>query len=947
MRGKGPPVILRSSCGVSDGQPRASVDPPDDQPLVAKDEQIGVGMKRTDPWASNGQRPISWSRALAVTAAIVSALVLYGGLARASSTARGQLHRGGVAIGPQRARRAVSAGRDRRVVAGDVTELAGRVAAAWRGQPARWRIVAAPGDARGSEAPRLSFPAALDARFQAKVLGQYALRLTVGRGNHTVSSPVKLEAVPGTPMVPINTHAGDPNHPAITIGANLYHPLTTGMPDWGVAFVLVLKRSDLSKVDEATFSLKTWAEAVPRWIADHQLNNGHHEGDLVIVSIWPGRHDAASSNPFAFIGADLLDHSAQPNAFYSAIGVPGMHAGDADEGYLPATAPQASVGMRGYLSPDQHLDYGYIPSTEIILHYGASDRCASAPNCQTQTSGFWVRVFDPYTFRPINSRLFYTGANPAPFAQRAEADSMAEELDAIPPGDLVTVESFSSRSADGAYPRPVWDHLTRSNMEKLALAIAHVGGTRNGFNRAAGMVPAAESRGAVYTLVGWAGAGEGEGAESAAGVNGVGDTARLDLVLRPDHHSLLRPAEVTTNGEGPSALSELVLDRGKEKWPLTNDPGAMRAFAYLGSQDERLGSDPRSAYWIQNLNQSATTAIIDKLDHVAYPASSDFTKEQFETARAELIEELGWVGKVRAYLTDLSSPFSDNALSSWVTAQTVADEIYESVKPPDDETAMSWIEFVKIILHLADPVTHDISGHVADLLDFGVWAYGASTSGVPTGGEFRVKANKLGKELADRAEKAKLTYERVGDAIVSDYATLKELGTHAGCNPRDKECPPQWAFTTADQVRASVDVYRATEALAYEKLVPLAYRVYALDPPAQLFKPPIYQEQYKCGGRFGPHPFSNVPTKASATLLQVFDPSGVETNQYQLYALGKPVFLACGYVTPPPNEILDRMFDPVSDSGDPDVGGLGISQAQFLAGQEHTMYRGENTRWQP
>jgi hypothetical protein len=192
---------------------------------------------------------------------------------------------------------------------------------------------------------------------------------------------------------------------------------------------------------------------------------------------------------------------------------------------------------------------------------------------------------------------------------------------------------------------------------------------------------------------------------------------------------------------------------------------------------------------------------------------------------------------VRAYLTDLSSPFSDNALSSWVTAQTVADEIYESVKPPDDETAMSWIEFVKIILHLADPVTHDISGHVADLLDFGVWAYGASTSGVPTGGEFRVKANKLGKELADRAEKAKLTYERVGDAIVSDYATLKELGTHAGCNPTDKECPPQWAFTTADQVRASVDVYRATEALAYEKLVPLAYRVYALDPPAQLFKP--------------------------------------------------------------------------------------------------------------
>ena len=828
----------------------------------------------------------------------------------------------------------VSAGRGQRGLVGETIELTGRVGRARQGLPDRWRVTSEPRNARGRQAPSLSW-SRLDALFRARVPGVYRLRLTVGRGAAAVSGSVSVTEIPATPMVPVHTMVGVSSHGGIRVGDVTYEsPRATVQ-------VVVLARKTLGFVSNTVYALHTLYQME----ADLKKLPAT---DLVIVSLRSlptgYKNDSNLIKALSYIGAKFSVPYDTPWVDYSAIGVPKMHEGEADQMIAPAAGgseQQPAAAMRGYLSPDQYLEYGYIPSRQVIRHYGADNRCAPDETWHgircpvaSEGAGFWVESFTPYTFTPIESNRHYfaTGGSDNASQQYAAA-LMAEKLGSIPRGDVVTVESMSSRAANGAYLSPVGHNIDRQTMEKLALAVARVGGTRNAFNRAAGMVPAAASAGAVYTLVGWAGAGEGKGAESAADVNGVGDTARLDLVLRPDHESLLRPAEVTTNGDPPSALSELVLDRGKDKWPLADDPGAMRAFAYLGSTDGQLGSDPRSAYWTQDLNQTATNAMIAELEHVAYPTGSDFTKEQFETARVELIKELGWVGKVRAYLGELSSPFTDNALSSWATVQTVADKVYKSVAPPNDETATSWNELVKLILHMLDPVTAGVSGHVADLLDFGVWAYGASKSGAPTSGEFRVKANELGARLVERALEAKPTYDRVGDAIVSDYAALRELGTNAGCNPSDPKCPRQWAFTRADKTQASVDVYRAAEALAYQTMIPLGYWVYEMR-PAVLAKPPIYQEQYKCGGG---HPFSNVSTKASATLLQALDTKGKE-NEYQVYALAQRGYPS-EYPDPPTVEVRDRMFDPVSQSGDPNAGGLGIPQAQFMADAErHKWY---------
>jgi hypothetical protein len=897
-------------------------------PVVASDalpatKPIGVWMTRSGRSMSHLAR--GWMRALTLASLVAVGLAAQVGVAAAR---------------PQR--QAVSAGRDRRVVVGDTIKLEGRVARTRTGSLDRWKVTYEPRNARGRKAASLR-SSGLVARFRARVPGVYRLRLAVGRGAAAISDSMSLTEIPATPMVPVDTMVGDLMHQGIMVGGKTYHQDGDGLP---FAQVLVLERNSLALVSNTSY----WGDDSPGEMeADLKKLPAT---DLVIVNIRQLRHhelcdDGNLIRALSYIGAKFSVPCDALPVDFSAIGVPGMHAGEANQRVAPTKDSAPPAAMRGYLSPDQYLEYGYVPSTQVTLDYGADDRCAHAPGCVAGRGGYLVRVFDPHTFKPANGdgSFFWTTGD-------GNAEPMAKALDSIPQGDLVTVESVGAQARNGPNPpsgpflRLVGPLNSRQTMMGLDAAIARIGGTRNGFNHAAEMVPADSSHGDVYTLVGWAGAREGQGAESAAGLNGVGATARLSLVLRPDRDSLLRPAEVSTNADHPGALSTLVLDRGKDTWPLADDAGAMRAFSYLGSTDEQLGSDPRSAYWSQNLNQSATNAIIAKLDHVSPPPGADFTQEQFDTARAELIKELGWVGKVRAYLNDLSSPFTDNALSSWAGVQTIADKVHDSIDPPNDEIVTSWLELVTKILQLAAPFSEGGTADVADLLDFGVWAFGADKLGAATNGEFRVKANELGARLVERAQDAKQTYDRVGDAIVSDYADLRELGTHAGCNPGPSNpgCPPQWAFTKADQARASVNVYRAAQAIAYETLVPLVYHVYELL-PADLTKPPTYQEQYKCGAV---HPFSYVPTNSSATLLQTLDPAG-GNNEYQVYVLGVLRALHL-WADPPRPEIASRMFDPVPDTADPNAGGLGISPERFLSGAQHIeagSVPAGNCFWQP
>lgn len=234
----------------------------------------------------------------------------------------------------------------------------------------------------------------------------------------------------------------------------------------------------------------------------------------------------------------------------------------------------------------------------------------------------------------------------------------------------------------------------RAALSRLAGAVASVGGTRHLFNTS-GRTPFT-----AYSLVGWGGAGEGNGEETSAVKDPKPGDSRLRGALTPDHQSLFKPTTVSAVDQPPDALAQLLLQPATP-WPLDGDAGAQRAISYIGSQDSRLGTNPRAAYWTQPFDQATWDQIAGDVKDLQYPGDGEgFNRDDFEAARRELGQEMTWVGRVRAYLKNLSSPFADTGLASWANLTTIADKVKDALKPPDQRGAMLALDIVGGVLSI-------------------------------------------------------------------------------------------------------------------------------------------------------------------------------------------------------------------------------------------------------
>ena len=736
-------------------------------------------------------------------------------------------------------------------------------------------------------------------------------------------------------------HLGDVG---VRVGGEFY--ARTGGAEKGVATmqVLVLDRDNLQERDNRRFDLTgNWQGPLEEFLK--QLGNT----DLVIVAVQPSDRAQpikVDTNPLARIGAKLFDGSANPNVWYSAIGVPGMQLGDADEKDVRPDAYKADrSGLDGYLSPDQHDNYGYIPSTHVNLRLDSEHACPPAASLCRYGTGYVVRVLDAHSGDPLPGREHFfetnAGGRDSEFYDTLAARDMVRALEGVKDDEVVTIQSFSTQVGPDRYLPAISGLVPRVWTAQLANQVARLGGTWDAFNRTARMDPGPDSHGVAYSLVGWGGAHQANGAERAAQRTGQQQEAELALTLRPNHASLLRPADVTDGVADVNVLSDLMLDRDSEKWPLSDDPGAMKAFSYLGqhSGSKKLGADPRAAYWSQNLDPTTLDSIRGDVEKTTYPdGNGEFTKTQFDTARAELARELRYVANVRTYLNLLSTPYGAGlAIDSWAKVHRIADQVQQSVRAPDDWTTASWRDLIRLLLETTKPATGHASSAVGALFDLAVWAFGATEDGAPTADQFRVKANQLGEELADRAVGAERTYHLVGDAIVSDWHSLRLIGEYGGCNPQGatpEECPSKYAFDEHDRVKASDAIRRAVESLIYEKLVPLAYTTFDLKATHGSHPPTDVAAQFYCP--FPGHIFHDFPKQSWVALERVIDPVN-DDNEYQTYILSRP--------NPGSTDrdalttITKKMFDSVTD------GGLGISPERFLVAQPHREVDAVGCHW--
>jgi hypothetical protein len=828
----------------------------------------------------------------------------------------------------------VGAGPDRRVVAGAKAHVHGEVSQGQRSN-LRWRVVRAPGRRaavgattdRASTRPVLGSRRGRTARFRPPTPGRYVLELGHPHGDGTVKDRVALSAVPPTPLVPIDT--GTANEP-ITVNGQSY-PIRPDLPHF--IQMIVLDRKTLKFV-----SHNSYPDDGNQLLADLSDPKKFDKTKLVIVST-----RVVYNYPFAdnvtkaleSIGVPDLGGMSSPVQAYAAVGIPGLKPGSADYA-VSNTTRSDDERMRGYLSPDQYENYRFVSPVAHEVQLGADDPlpCDSSQSCNV-SAGYQVTIRDRYRNTPVfNSSqptAFETGggSNPTQAAQ-----DMTALLNSAPSGSVISVQAVST--LDGGTYRPPVGGVARQAMVDLASAIAAAGGTRNAFNRAAVTRGAPASNGHVYNLVGWAGAGEAEGVEAAAGVDAGGDAPSISATLRPGRNSQLRPSEAELGDDRGAGLVELAMEPVTSGWPLDDRPGALLALSWLGKQDERLGPDPRGAYWTQELD---TNALITKLTPIGYPGkSAGFTKADFTAAKAELLLELGWVGNVNDYIAQISQPFAANALTSWAAVQNIADTVKTDADPDAGQVGVNWLEITDAILGLIplfgpeeQAATH--TAHViAGVGEFALKAWGAAgEGGEPTDGEVTVEADRLGQEIMNQAQQAEATFQSLEDVILSDYQKLSTLGPHAGCNPTDSACPSVWAYSKQYDQYASANIYLGISQVAYLKLVPLGFRVFSLVREnafqSHIVRPTAPNPvNYHC---LAPHPWSEYPdiARSSTSLLTELDPVGGD-NGWDTFVFSR--FSASDlHGTPPTKSLLDTLFNPVTQTINPADGGMGLFWSQF------------------
>jgi hypothetical protein len=840
----------------------------------------------------------------------------------------------------------VGAGRDRRVVVGERIDLGGRVGSRRRGERVRWRLVKRPG-ARASRAPVKLFRASrAGADFKATRPGRYTLRLTRGRGRALRSDTVTLSAVHATPLVSVQTIPG--GKPGIEVAGTTYPADVPGGGSAAFMQVVVLERLTLARDSNTTYTnTDQLASALNALTADKALASTR----LVLVAM---PKPAAGAQPLS--GGTGLLAALRPigvangdagSGAVSAIGVPGLSAGDANVSVDPHGG-----GIDGYLTPDQNLEYGFISPERQVFDFTQRHPGCPPVDPGINDVGFKVSLIDPYDLT-CNVRIFPTNGIGLTDTQRDQAArDMGAHLIAAPPGYLVRIEPTRTINDLG---RPLIGAIQTDTAFNLANIVAALGGTRHGFNTAAYSPVSAVDAPSQYSLIGWKGAEvEGIGEEAAFGVDGVTDASTLNGILRRDRTYRFRPVQTTTGDAVDQRLQNLILKQPTSAWPLDGQPGPAAALAYISqTADNRLGCDPRNSYWTQLLTESDINAILAEVRAVQPPDAKtadpctgkqvDFSGSDFTTARGQLIQELTWLSRTKSYMQLLASPFADGGIKRWATVSDVAAEVYSSSHEPDGEVAVFWSEFSSLFLKLLAPVTGGVSGEVADVLDFGMWMAGRGTDGSPGGESLSVAANQLGAQLVEQASQAQATYVAMGNVIASDYSKLRVVGANGGCNPTAPDCDKDFSYPSEQKAALSAAVSRSAERLAYEKLLPVGYNVFQLAMDMNNVRNrsvPPDPKQYNCGG--GTYaPWSRYPSSLAWTsLLQGYDPVN-HTNNYQTYVLSVPQNGSLYHGTPPDTETLERMFDPVSKSLTASDGGLDISVENFMRDARHYGWTGQ------
>jgi len=851
------------------------------------------------------------------------------------------------------------AGRDRTVGAGGTIRLKGTAISHPSKRGTRitrtWTVLRAP---KGSALRRSKGAATTSAltglrtaddgsvRLRTDVPGTYRVRLTTTQDGRRTSDVMEADAV-AAPMVPITTMARKNGSPGIQVGDTFYpNPGSSGMRD-EYAQILILDRGNLQLTPGGNKTAGLCVNSGCLLTAgDTQAKIQSLDGilrqlgtdRLVIVSAHPGfggTSDGGIFRELSAIGGPKPPSAMVVGGEVSLIGVPGMQPGDATYSYQP----NGTAALDGYLIKNRWDDYQFLDPRSSTFTTRIGRGCGTDGSCGTTfavngtqysnaftnaAAGYTVDVFDSHTLARKDHDAFGTNGPEATYEAQRMIGFLQTHFDA---GDLVMINS----AADGAQ-QLIGPQAKGDVAKRLAVAVAAVGGTRHEFNIAAA------NPGQNYTLLGWGGAREGDGEESAA------QNPVIQGRLNPDQASQFKPAVSSETLTPNDTLQEVLRQApGSTPWPEAGNP----AIAWIGNHTTpRLGSDPRSAYWTQSYDWASVSDSIDALTWecpsgvpnpkrcVQVPgADPGFTQEQFNRARETLSDETSWVSNVENYLHNFATPYEKAATKDWEDTQTQA---YTKFRAKPDPLKANPLDVLFTIVDFFEPFAGDVEKYgkalekliavAASALDFGAMHLDAQEDGSSPDEELQVEADHLSTKLRDEAENTAASFDVMTDIIVSDYAKLSAIGPVAECNGGDGDqtsCPPefQWDKTAIKATAAAAQ--RSAQREIYTELIPVQFPVWTIR--RSKWNDSIHFYCY-----FGSvTPFKDVQKAARIAALQEIYPDGSKPNQYDTFTIAD-VYSRYS-VTNLDNTVLKQLFAPPPDSLQVDVDndGLGLDPQDY------------------
>jgi hypothetical protein len=587
----------------------------------------------------------------------------------------------------------------------------------------------------------------------------------------------------------------------------------------------------------------------------------------------------------------------------------------------------------GEVVPFDTLAAGSGPTTNV-MSIGSQSFSESFPKEVTQ-GGFQVVVVDRRDLSVLEHFFASTGHGCCRIENLVK--EMIDRLNAAinrpnRSGVLVFIQSLGSSKFQ--QPGVVNTLEVKQAARQLVdLLNGRLGATRRRPYRA--LDPVMAPPGWSYRLIATPGTPPGEGLEAEGptvnGMNGVparGYLTRSSVDYGFDVESSTLTGTVGTPGE---RLRSVALSTPGE-WPEKGDPGRTAAIAWVVDQ---IGLDSqRSLFWTHPYTVDFWSPKVTKLQGLTCPPKDGFNCTDFDWARKELIDEIGWLESAHAYVKTLAEPFTRNQLSSWADVASVASAVNDKVQPPAvNKTLLEVGLAFRLAGELAEelPVVGKAFGIVNDIYKTALeWAK-IDAEGTEAGEPFSVRVADVGTQLVRRLQAVQETLEgELVNVIAADYRKLRTVGL---CGGLEKDCPDPpldaWNFTSVDQGRAAPVVHDGIEASLYEALLPARYQAW-VPPDSDNRSTNWFGHQPAGQDATGWYcPFHNEPATAQVAMplyRNLADtPGGPDIWRVIAYAdrTGAGIVGDPRKMTLPDASVTNRIFKPPSE------GGLGLHPESF------------------